>query len=81
MNPTFTPIGLGTNTFDLEKYRAELQRIFEEELMKEGKTLAFLCSKRQNFGHPPKPQWAAQLKECRAEWRRRHPRVGAPTTL
>jgi hypothetical protein len=57
--------------FDLDRYRAKLREMSENKLIEEGKTLAFLCSPRQNFGKPPKEQWALQLIEARAEWRRR----------
>ena len=61
--------------FDFDAYRVKLASMSLEKLIEEGKTLAFLCSPKQNFGKPPKEQWTAQLKECRAEWRRRHPKM------
>ena len=72
LNPTATPIGIGNVKFDVEKFRAEILKMDDAELVKNGKMLAFLCSPRQNFGKPPKEQWAVQLKECRTEWKRRN---------
>jgi hypothetical protein len=58
---------------DLDEIRAELYEMSDKELIERGKSLAFLCSPKQNFGKPPREVWAVQLKEARAEWRRRHP--------
>jgi hypothetical protein len=71
---TFTPIGVGPSKFDLETFRAKLCKMPDAELVKSGKQLAFLCSPGQNFGKPPHKEWAMQLEESRAEWRRRHPK-------
>ena len=72
------PRGISFNKeFDFDAYRDKLRAMSDKELRAEGKNLAFLCSPVQNFGKPPKPQWAKQLEEARAEWRRRHPKPGA----
>ena len=69
-----TPVGINTE-FDLDKYRAQLWKMGDAELVMQGEMLARLCSPAQNFGKPPKEQWAKQLSECREEWRKRHPKV------
>jgi hypothetical protein len=73
MDASFKGVAIDSR-FDIEKYRAELQKMADKKLIEDGKKLAFLCSPRQNFGQPPKEQWALQLKEARAEWRKRHPK-------
>ena len=47
---------------------------FNKLLIEYGKSCAFLCSPKQNFGKPPLEVWTVQLREARAEWRRRHPK-------
>ena len=74
LNPTVTPIGIRNVKFDVEKFRAEILKMDDVELVKNGKMSVFLCPPRQNSGKPPKGQWAGQLKECRTEWKRRHPK-------
>jgi hypothetical protein len=50
---------------------ARLGRMGDEELLKTGKTLAFLARPGAHT-----KMWGINLQECRAEWRRRHPREG-----
>jgi len=72
MTRQFSGIGFDESS-DVERFRTELLKMSNQELVKCGKDLAFLCSPKQNFGKPPREVWAVQLKEARAEWRRRHP--------
>ena len=58
----------------VEKIREEFRRMTDEKLVKTGKLLRGLCSPEANFGKPPREVWVMQLKEARAEWRRRHPK-------
>jgi hypothetical protein len=60
--------------FNLDEYRAKIDAMSNSQLRNEGTNLTFLCSEKQNFGKPPKEEWAEKLEACRAEWRRRHPR-------
>jgi len=64
----------GEDSIDRDEIRSELCKMLDKELIERGKQLAFLCSPKQNFGTPPREVWAVQLKEARAEWRRRHPK-------
>jgi hypothetical protein len=64
-----------SNSVDLEEYRARLRKMTDEELIREGKAGRYLCSPAANFGKPPRECFVIQLRECREEWRRRHPRV------
>jgi hypothetical protein len=59
---------------DLEELRVRLRRMSEAELVRYGQDAAFMCSPRANMGKPPCKPFVIQLEECRAEWRRRHPR-------
>jgi hypothetical protein len=45
------------------------------ELVETAKSLARMCSPKENFGQPPLEVWVAQLREARGEWRPRHPRL------
>jgi hypothetical protein len=60
---------------DLERYRARLRQMTDEELIREGKTGRYLCSPTANFGKPPRKVFVVQLEEVKAEWRRRHPKT------
>jgi hypothetical protein len=60
--------------FDVEALRVRLQKMSDEQLVKFGKAAAFMCSPKASFGEPPREAFVIQLKEARAEWRRRHPR-------
>ncbi len=71
----FYSVGFSSYEFDFDKYREKLRDMGEADLVKEGTMLARLCSPAQNFGKPAPPQWAEQLKVCREEWRRRHPKA------
>jgi hypothetical protein len=46
----------------------------DKELLRFGKSCAFICTPAQNFGKPAPEVWTTQLAEARAEWRRRHPK-------
>jgi hypothetical protein len=59
---------IGTTEFDVEEFRARLRKMTDAELVETGKAAAFLCRDKQ-----PREVFVIQLRECRAEWRRRHP--------
>jgi hypothetical protein len=46
----------------------------EEQLINFGKAARFMCSPEANRYEPPREVFVIQLKEARAEWRRRHPK-------
>jgi hypothetical protein len=64
---------IGTSEFDVEELRARLRKMTDEELLRSGKNAAYMCSPWANMGKPPRETFVIQLRECRAEWRRRHP--------
>jgi hypothetical protein len=60
--------------FDVEEYRLKLEAMVDAGLQKEGSTLVFLCQPQKSIYLQPNSRWVVQLVECRAVWRRRHPR-------
>ena len=56
---------------DLEEFRARLRKMSDKQLLEEGKAARYMCSKIANFGKPPREVFVVQLRECRAEWKRR----------
>jgi hypothetical protein len=55
----------------LQKLRERLRLMSDEDLVKFGKQVRALSAPRVGVTHDP---WPAQLREARAEWRRRHPK-------
>jgi hypothetical protein len=53
---------------DLEQLRARLRKMSDTELIRFGKAARFLCRPGKE---PPREAFAVQLREARAEWRRR----------
>jgi hypothetical protein len=57
----------------IELFRERLRKMTDPELIQAGKNLRDLANpKTQRMG--PNPAFVEQLKEARAEWRRRHPK-------
>jgi hypothetical protein len=46
----------------------------DDELLKFGKSARSLCDPKNNYGRPPREVFLIQLREARAEWKRRHPK-------
>jgi ATP-dependent DNA ligase len=63
-----------TTAFSLTALRARLQEMTEAELLQFGKAARVTCSREANWHEPPREVFVVQLKEARAEWRRRHPK-------
>jgi hypothetical protein len=63
---------------DVEELRARLRKMTDEELLRFGKAAQFMVTPWANMGKPPREVFVIQLRECRAEWRRRHSK-GNPT--
>ena len=59
---------------DVKAVRERLQKMNDEQLVKFGKAARYMCSPKANRGRPPREEFVIQLKEARAEWRRRHPK-------
>jgi hypothetical protein len=56
---------------DLDELRARLRKMTDAELIAFGKAARYMCSPAANLGKPPREVFVMQLKEARAEWRRR----------
>ena len=56
----------------LQKLRARLRLMSDDELVKFGKVVRGLAEPRVSVMPDP---WKEQLQEARAEWRRRHPKA------
>jgi hypothetical protein len=54
-----------------ESVRLRLQTMDDGALKRFGRAAAFLCSPEANFGKPAREVFVMQLREARAEWRRR----------
>ena len=64
---------IGFREFSEEEFRQSLQGLSDDELIKMGKHLRRLSGDGEIVSPTPST-FAAQLKICRAEWRRRHPK-------
>ena len=67
----FSPIAL--QEFDAQKYREFVQTLSDEALIREGKKLRWLSGDGKIVSTTPSA-FAEQLKICREEYRRRHPK-------
>jgi len=63
-------------TLDVDGLRTRLRKMSDEELRKFGKAARYMVAPTANMGKPPLPTFVLQLKEARAEWRRRHKGAG-----
>ena len=61
---------------DLDELRPRLMKMSDAALRRFGEASKFMCSPRANLGEPPRDVFVVQLRESRAEWRRRHPAPG-----
>jgi hypothetical protein len=59
---------------DVEELRERLRKMSDDQLLKFGKSANYMCRPVANLGNPPKEAFVIQLREARAEWRRRHPK-------
>ena len=64
-----------SNHVDIESLRARLRKMTDVELLRFGKDNRYMCSPYANLGKPPLEPFVVQLREARAEWRRRHPKT------
>ena len=67
----FSPIAL--QEFDAQKYREFVRTLSDEALIKEGKQMRWLSGDGKIVTTTPSA-FAKQLKICREEYRRRHPK-------
>ena len=66
---------IGFQELDVEELRVRLRKMSDSQLVEFGKAAAVMCSPKANFRKPPREVFVIQLKEARAEWRRRHPKT------
>jgi hypothetical protein len=62
------------SSFNAEAFQRRIEQMSDSELTKQGKTAAEFA-KMGFAGFPPEQVYVRQLEMCRAEWRRRHPKV------
>jgi hypothetical protein len=67
--------GAGLDTIDLDELRGRLKKMSDTELLRFGQEARYMCSLEANPGHPPNETFVVQLREARAEWKRRHPQL------
>ena len=60
-----------SSEIDLEELRTRLRKMSDGELLRFGKAGKCMCSPEANMGKPPREAFVIQLKEARAEWKRR----------
>jgi hypothetical protein len=63
---------VGLTDYSLEEFRARLAKMSDAELIRYGKAARSMSAPQNG---KVDPIYAAQLKECIAEWRRRHPKA------
>jgi hypothetical protein len=56
---------------NVEEFCKHLKTMPETELLRFGQVAKYMCSPESNYG-PPREVFVIQLRESRAEWRRRH---------
>ena len=62
---------------DIEALRERLRKMTDAELLRFGKDNRYMCSPYANLGKARLEAFVIQLREARAEWRRRHPKESA----
>jgi hypothetical protein len=73
--------GIGFSELDIDQLRERLRNMSDDQLLKFGKSARYMCSPTANRGKPPDEAFVIQLKEARAEWRRRHPKAEPEESL
>jgi hypothetical protein len=59
------------DAIDVDELRARLRKMTDAELIAFGKAARNMCSPAANLGQPPREPFMIQLREARAEWKRR----------
>ena len=67
-------MAIGLDKFDADKERERLRKLSDAKLIREGKAARYMCSPAANFGKPPLEVYVVGLRQCKEEWRRRHPK-------
>jgi hypothetical protein len=62
--------------FTVEDFRKRLQTMSDAQLIRFGKAARYIADPKYSAdGRTVEPVFRIQLQECRAEWRRRHPKT------
>ena len=65
--------------FTVEDFRKRIQAMSDDQLLQYGKAAAYMADpKYSTDGRTVEPVFKIQLQECRAEWKRRHPKTPSP---
>jgi hypothetical protein len=59
--------------FDVDRERERLRKLSDAELIQEA--ARYLCSPATNFRKPPRDEYVIELRLCKEEWHRRHPKL------
>jgi hypothetical protein len=62
---------LTSEAVDMDELRARLRKMTDADLIAFGKAARYMCSPAANLRQPPREPFVIQLREARAEWRRR----------
>ena len=65
--------GVTQTELNVEELCQHLKTMPETELLRFGQVVKYMCSPKENC-EPPGEVFIVQLREARAEWRKRHPR-------
>ena len=60
---------------DVEVLRADLRKMDDVELLRYGQVQKARSSLEADLGEPAREVITTKLRECRAEWKRRHPNL------
>ena len=56
---------------DIEQIRTRVRKMDDYALLRYGTSAKYMCSREANQGRPPREAFVLQLREARAEWKRR----------
>jgi hypothetical protein len=68
-------MGIETDNESVEAYGARIREMDDAQLLRQGQAARYMCSPGANQGQAPRECFVIHLEECRAEWRRRHPKL------
>ena len=64
-----------SDCIDVEDLRERLRKMTDAELLRFCKDNRYMCGPYANLGKPPLEAFVIQLREARAEWKRRYPKA------
>ena len=70
-----TEVVIQTTDFNVEEVRLRLRKMNDAELLRFGQAAKYMCTPYANLGQSPREEFVVQLREARAEWRRRFPKM------